>query len=144
MVMRRVLAVLAVAAFVSGCTSDHKAAPRPTTTTAPSQFKLTAQHRATLECKQALRYADTFATAQPTTVGAIHRITGGPPHRNGPSHPWSYLYTGKPNDAFAAWCWRSTGNRSYQSYVVGPGHPIFLDVTASGVHAAPVGPMVIT
>lgn len=136
MVIRRTLFLLAVAAFATGCSSSYKDVShglvRPL---------LSAQQRATVECKGALRNQDTFATAQPTTIGAIHRITGGP---RPTSHPWSNLYQGQPDDAFAAWCWRSTGLKSYQSYVVGPGSPIFLNVRSDGIERAPVGPVAIT
>jgi hypothetical protein len=130
----RLAVILLVVGVTAACSGGTRAQSDPGTS-------LTAQQLADRACRSALRHPETFATAQLTTVGAMHRITG--PFGRA-SHPWSYLYKGKPDGASAVWCWRSTGARSYQSYVVGPGGPIFLNVYANGVDAAPVGPMAVT
>ena len=72
-----------------------------------------------------------------TTVGAIRKI------RSGPGLPLTYtwLYKGEPDDTVAAWCWHRDGTY-YQSYVVGPGPPIFLGMRQN-YRPAP-GPMIVT
>ena len=127
---------LIVIAACSG--GGHKAGP---TTDAPPETVTPSTSlpvRATAECRRALKDPNTFVNALATTVGALHGVTGG----TVPSaHPWSSLYAGKPDSAFAAWCWRRVPT-GYRSYVVGPGPPIFLDV-GSGSPPAP-GPLAIT
>jgi hypothetical protein len=104
-----ILAVLILAACSSG--TDHT----------------TPQSRATIACRAAVKHPATVVSAMATTVGEIHAITGG---ERG-MHPWSNLYAGAPRRSFAAWCWRRSGGNRYQSFVIGPGAPIFLNVTTS-------------
>jgi hypothetical protein len=59
-----------------------------------------------------------FLIAQPTTIGAIHAITGGPRPL---AHPWADVLRDQPADAFAAWCWRRPARDLYVPYVVGSG-----------------------
>jgi hypothetical protein len=106
--------LLVVAAGCSG--GSRKAAP--TSVETPSTA---VQIRAAAEYRGALRSPDTFVNALATTVGAIHGITGGTVPT---AHPWSNLYAAKPASAFAAWCWRTVPS-GYESYLVGPGPPIF-------------------
>src|SRR4051794_27850078 len=92
---------------VAGCSSTHRAVP-PTTTTYAS-----VQDRATAECRKAAA-PNRFLNAQATTVGAMHAIQGGAIVRTADgrydgSHVWSRLYKGKPDNAFAAWCWSEHG-----------------------------------
>jgi hypothetical protein len=134
--MHRALVLVVVMAV--GCTGGSKhAAPPSSLTTAPSSTSLPV--RAIAECKGALKQPDTFVNALPTTVGGIHGVTGGTLPN---AHPWSNLYAGKPESAFAAWCWRRVSSTRYGSYVVGPGPPIFLDV-GTGFPPTP-GPLAVT
>jgi hypothetical protein len=120
--------VIVVMLVVAGCSggSTHTVTP---STSLPV--------RAAAECRAALEEPDSFVSALATTVGAIHGITGGP----GNIHGYAYLYKGKPDGSFAAWCWRRVPD-GYRSYVVGPGAPIFLDM-GTDTRPAP-GPLAIT
>ncbi len=80
--------------------------------------------------------------AQPTTVGEIHAITGGPKPSG---HPWANVLRGLPDDAFAAWCWRQSAPQHYDSYVVGPtGQVIDVHSSTEGPEALQPGPIVVT
>lgn len=118
--MRRLWIVLLLAA---GCSSSRAISDPPL----PSV-------RAETQCRAASPH--TFVKGTPTTVGAIHAITGG----RRTAHPWTNLYAGARPDSFAAWCWRHDGG-GYQSYVVGPAHPIFLNVRTDT--APPDGPLAV-
>ena len=132
--MRRlsVILVILIAAGSACSNGDHLVGPTRAVTRAEA-----AQRHASYVCAKALNAPETLASASPTTVGQIHALTGGSPA----GHPWSNLFVGKPARSFAAWCWRREGTDSYQSFVVGPGRAIFLDVHISD--AAPAGPPVV-
>jgi hypothetical protein len=136
--MRRVLVLVVLLA--AGCTGGSKHSALPTTAGPPNPVtpSKSLPVRAAAECRAALKEPDTFVNALPTTVGAIHGITGGTVPT---AHPWSRLFAGKPERAFAAWCWRRVPT-GYRSYVVGPGAPIFLDM-GTDFPPAP-GPLAVT
>ena len=139
MTMRRWTLVL-VFLVVAGC-SGHKAVaplPQSSTTVAP----LTDQERADQACRAAARRD--FFNAQPTTVGAIHAITGGPRTSGHPGHPWSNLLAGAPDHSFAAWCWRQPEPQNYVLYVVGPkGEVVPLNVASQGPYPPRPGPLAV-
>jgi hypothetical protein len=134
--MRRALVLVVVVA--SGCTGGTKRSVSPTTAAPPIPVtpSTSLPVRAKAECRAALKQPDTFVNALPTTVGAIHRITGGP----GNTHVYSYIYKGKPDGSFAAWCWRRVPG-GYRSYVIGPAAPIFLNIGTND--RPPPGPVLI-
>jgi hypothetical protein len=136
MIVRRasLILVLLIAAGSACSNDDHIVGPTRAVTRAEA-----AQRHASYLCAKALHYPETLASASPTTVGQMRALTGGP---SPTGHPWSNLFAGKPGRSFAAWCWRRDGTDSYQSFVVGPGRPLFLDVHVSDV--APAGPPTVT
>jgi hypothetical protein len=75
---------------------------------------VSALKRAIAECRAVVPLR--FVNGVATTVGAMHAISAGPR----PNHPWRSLFANEPTNAFAAWCWRRTGPRTYQSYAIGP------------------------
>jgi hypothetical protein len=97
-----------------------------------------AQQRADAACRAAAPHD--FVNAQPTTVGEIHAITGGPKG----VHPWAIVLAGLPNGSFAAWCWRQPTHRTYASYVVGPkGQVVDVNSGTQGDPPTP-GPLPVT
>ena len=119
--MRRGCVLLAIAAAVAGCSSatSHSSSRRSATgvETTETSRPHTLQDLANDTCRT---YADgKFENAQPTTVGEIHAITGGPPRTAGPNHPWKWVLPDLPDKTFAAWCWRRESASHYVSYVVG-------------------------
>ncbi|MDQ1447346.1 MAG: hypothetical protein QOC79_317 [Actinomycetota bacterium] len=138
--MGRCRSALLLLSVVAGCSGGgHKAS---TPTDAPPETVTPSTSlpvRAAAECRRALKNPSTFVSALPTTVGAIHAITGGPLPT---AHPWGNLYADKADGAFAAWCWRLVSPTAYRSYVVGPGPPIFLDM-GTDFPPAP-GPLAVT
>ena len=115
--MRAVLVAVVLAASLTTCSGSprHGAAETPDATTTEGSNPPTQQELADHACKAAA--GASFENAQPTTVGAIHAITGGP----SPSgHPWKWILASEPDDTFAAWCWRREGPR-YVAFVVGYG-----------------------
>jgi hypothetical protein len=135
--MRRAL-VLATVVIAAGCSGGAKHSASPTTAAPPIPVTRSPSLpvRATAECRAALKQPDTFVNALPTTVGAIHAVTGGP----GNVRTYTYIYKGKPDGSFAAWCWRRVPD-GYRSYVVGPGAPIFLNF-GTNVRPPP-GPLLV-
>jgi hypothetical protein len=100
----------------------------------------TSAQRAENACRAAAPHD--FVNAQPTTVGDIHAITGGP---RADGHPWSNVLANVPGTAFAAWCWRQPTPETYVSYVVGPsGQIVHLNVSTHGPPAPLPGPEPIT
>jgi hypothetical protein len=126
MSVRRVLVVLAVAA-AAGCSGTNKAATpppstAPTLTTPHTDLpprQITAQQQADEVCRKAT--PKDFVNALPTTIGAIHAITGGPPGRDGkPLHPYTWLFPALPDQMFAAWCWHQPTPHNFKLLVVAP------------------------
>jgi hypothetical protein len=112
--MRRICTVVIAAAIAAGCTSERVISDPGTTTTRA----LTLQQRADAACEKAAPV--TLFSSLPTTAGAIHHITGGPPHRDGsPTYGYKWLLPKEPDAAFAAWCWTKVGLLKYELLVVG-------------------------
>jgi hypothetical protein len=142
--MRRGLVVLAIAVVAAGCSSDHKTAT-PTSTTVTTlgtdvPEPRSPQERAVQECAKVA--PKDFANAKPTTVGAIHAITGGPSRDGKPVYGYAWILKGLPPQSFAAWCWRKSGTDMYHGYVVGPnGEVVDTGQGSGGAGPPPPGPM---
>jgi hypothetical protein len=120
--MRALLAMLAVAAFGAGCSSDHKVTPPPPTTTTVTTPATDVppprnpHEKAVQACAAAVPDPAKLAVSSPTTVGDMRNITLG----SVPT-PRSAVFPTRDRQAFAAWCWtRQTGN-NFDVYKVTPG-----------------------
>jgi hypothetical protein len=143
MSVRRVLALLAVAAVAAGCSSDHKAAAPPTTTVTTPRSDAppprNAQERAVQACANVA--PKEYVNAKATTVGAIHAIRGGP--GNVPGYTW--ILKAAPPQSFAAWCWRQPKPGYFKGYVVGPnGEVVDTGQESSGAGSPTPGPLAVT
>jgi hypothetical protein len=131
--MRRTLVLVVLAA--AGCTSGHRDAVPPTTTT----VALTATARAEKLCRAKLPESATLFSSAATTVGAIRSTTIA---TQGPTQFHQFPTLGREH--FAAWCWTRDGD-TFTVYKAAAGEKIDAVARETGIdpssaHGAPQVP----
>ena len=137
--VRRLLVVLATAVLFAACSSGHKPVTPPPSTTTSTTAQIITQEQADRACRQA---TTNFVNAQPTTVGAIHAITGGPSRGGKP--PYAWILKNAPPQETVAWCWyQPTPHRFKLIVVAASGEVVHSGQVSNGGGPPRPGPLAV-
>lgn len=100
--------------------------------------------RALRACETALAHG--VVSADPTTIGQIRSLSGGPTTAAGPAwQPGKEAFPGEAADSFGAWCWTGENGHWTSWGVDEHGNKVdFGDFSNPGQTAPPRGPLAVT